>query len=121
MTLSVTTILLILFAHFIGDFILQTNWMAQNKAKNSFVLTHHVVVYSLCLLPFGPLFALVNFILHFATDYVSSRITAKLWVKGDLHWFFATIGADQLLHYAALFLTYPIFSGWSFHLTIPIL
>jgi len=36
-------------AHIIGDFILQTDWMAVNKKRSSFVCTVHIVVY---LLPF---------------------------------------------------------------------
>lgn len=36
-------------AHLIGDFILQNDWMAVNKKRNSFACLVHVVIY---LLPF---------------------------------------------------------------------
>lgn len=39
----------ILMAHLFGDFILQSDWMAVNKKKSSFVCLAHVVTY---LLPF---------------------------------------------------------------------
>ncbi|HFK5582141.1 TPA: DUF3307 domain-containing protein [Elizabethkingia anophelis] len=38
-----------ILAHFIGDFLLQNDWMAQNKKKTSYACTIHVLFY---LLPF---------------------------------------------------------------------
>lgn len=110
--MTITTILCILLAHFIGDFILQTRWMAMNKSKDNAILATHVTIYSFCLLPFGPVYALVNGLLHFATDFVSSRLTTHFWNKKDTHKFFVILGADQMLHSAALFATYKTFAGW---------
>jgi hypothetical protein len=50
-------------------------------------------------------FAVVNAALLFATDYITSRISSKLWAKRDWHRFFVTIGFDQLIHHATLALT----------------
>ena len=100
------TIVLILLAHFVGDFILQSHWMASNKSKNWQAMGSHVLVYSCCLSPFGLTFAVVNGIAHLATDSISSRITSLLWAKQEWHLFFVVIGADQLAHYAVLFYTY---------------
>ena len=36
-------------AHFIGDFLLQNDWMARGKKKSSFICTVHVLIY---MLPF---------------------------------------------------------------------
>lgn len=87
----------ILCAHFVGDFILQSDWMAANKSKQWGALSAHVVVYTLALMavvtsvgtwllgrgadPAGPYlaFAAVNGIAHFATDALTSRITSRLW------------------------------------------
>ncbi len=49
--------------------------------------------------------AVVNGVLHFITDAITSRITSKLWQKNDMHNFFVVVGFDQLVHYACLFIT----------------
>lgn len=95
--------------HFIADFILQSQWMAENKSKRLDALTAHCVIYGLCfLVPFGIVFAGVNAGLHFAVDFVTSRITATLWQKQQWHWFFVVIGADQFIHYSCLFGTHEL-------------
>lgn len=101
--------------HFIGDFLFQDNWMALNKSKMNGALTVHVMAY---LLPFWfwaiatntpQMFLVWTAVLHWVTDYYTSRITSKLWFIDERgvdmskrHWFFVMIGFDQLLHYAAL-------------------
>jgi hypothetical protein len=116
----------LLVLHFIGDFLLQSNWMALNKSKSWRALLAHCAVYSACFLPFGLAFAGITFLGHVLTDAVTSRITSKLWFfeqaaggvnewhyipGGKRHWFFVTIGADQLIHYAALTATYAWLIG----------
>ena len=105
----------ILWMHFVGDFICQSDYHAVNKSKNSWVLLQHVAIY---ILPFTLLVAFTNNYqmfamwlvlnagLHFVTDYITSRITTKLWQAGKRHWFFVTIGADQSIHFTCLFLSY---------------
>lgn len=66
--------------HWLADWRLQTNWMALNKSKNNLALLAHVATYSACLVPWGLKFAGANFVLHFITDYFTSRYTSK--------WFF---------------------------------
>lgn len=122
-------IYVLLVAHFVGDFICQSDWMALNKSKRWDALALHVSVYSgviygclylagwywasgldrACCLPlwvprFAPYVA-GNFIAHFVQDAITSRINAKLWQANERHWFFVGIGADQLLHYVTLFVT----------------
>lgn len=41
-----------LLAHGIGDYILQSDWMAQNKTKDSVPAVIHAFVYTLCFYPF---------------------------------------------------------------------
>jgi len=84
--------------HFVGDFVMQTRTMAENKSTSIKWLSSHVAVYSMFLLPFGVWFALLNGILHFATDYVTSRLTSKAWKEKKTHKFFTIIGVDQLIH-----------------------
>lgn len=119
----------LLVLHFIGDFLLQSNWMATYKSKEALPLLVHVSIYSLCFLWLGYGFWLAVFLTHLITDYLTSRITSRLWFV-DLdpievgermtlgltpeweffasfnhwkrHWFFVCIGADQLIHYLTL-------------------
>jgi hypothetical protein len=105
----------VLFAHWVADFVLQTHWQASNKSKNWDALTRHVATYSVAVTALLcwqfpvvydiPIFFVVTFAAHFLTDAVTSRITSKLYAKGDYHNFFVVVGFDQLLHYAQLLLT----------------
>jgi Protein of unknown function (DUF3307) len=127
-----------LLAHWIADFVMQTHWMAVNKSKNWRALASHVVVYTVTLgialsvlglaigsftpSP-GAVVMLVSFdlflvwlalngALHFVTDAITSRITARLWVKGDFHNFFVVVGLDQLIHYTTLILTWVLIATY---------
>lgn len=114
--------LYIVIVHWVADFILQSNEMAQNKSTSNVWLTKHVIVYTMVTnvlwLPIVFLLKLkvINFeyflsmclifILHWITDYFTSRINSKYWRLKDTHSFFISIGFDQLLHYAQLFLIF---------------
>jgi hypothetical protein len=120
MSITLFAICAILVAHWIGDFIMQSDWHAQNKSKSNFVLFHHVMMYSIpmyfvgvLLLPLHLFFiwVIINVILHFITDYITSRITSKLWAKDDKHNFFVVVGLDQTLHFLALFSTFAFFAS----------
>lgn len=111
-------ILIILFIHWLFDFVFQTDKMALNKSKDNFWLTAHVITYLIGLVVMGlligfsgvnmTLFLLINFVSHWITDYGTSRLNSYLWKKEMRHWFFVSIGFDQFLHYAALLLTYNL-------------
>jgi len=110
--ISIWVILIIFWVHFVADFMLQSDAIALAKSSDNQILTWHVFLYIIpFLLIFGPIFALLNFMLHWITDYFSSRATAKLYKAGKRHWFFVVIGLDQALHYTALFTTYYLLSG----------
>lgn len=127
-SLPINLVLWILFWHWIADFVCQTDYMAKNKSKIWKVLFEHVCTYSmvLCLgltlvyrgkwgIGFSSFsmayFYCANFIGHFCTDAITSRITSRLLAAGKHHWFFVVIGIDQFIHYTTLILT----ASWLFY------
>ena len=85
-----------------------------NKSKNIFALSLHVLVYGVVfvvlLMPFFNfsdilIFVCVNIGLHWATDFTTSRITSYFWNKKQIYNFFLTIGVDQYIHQACLIST----------------
>lgn len=119
----------LLSVHYVGDFVLQSDRMALGKSRwneDPTWLILHCLVYSLCFFMLGPWFMLVTFITHLITDAITSKATSKLWFfrhvtgspgnlweygGGSRHWFFVMIGADQLIHYLTLVLTYHALIG----------
>lgn len=101
-------IILVLWVHWLADFVLQTDKMARGKSKSNKWLSIHIAVYTLPLLVFGWKFALFNGACHWVIDYFTSRMTSKLWAKQDVHNFFVVIGLDQALHTTLLVLSL----GW---------
>ncbi len=112
----------VLTLHFIGDFILQSNWMALGKSKHWRPLTAHALAYCVPFVslvfvrtvPDALVFLGLTFATHWVTDYFTSRVTSRLWfVRNGLwelqidhrkrHWFFVAIGFDQLIHMWTLF------------------
>lgn len=103
--LDFITVFYLLSVHFIADFVFQTNEMAVNKSKSNYYLSLHVMVYSLTLffllMPFvlyrsfnnatpdlGILFitfVLINGLLHYVTDYVTSRLNAFLYKYAEFY------------------------------------
>lgn len=103
-------LLLIIWLHFIADFLLQSDETAQNKSEDMWVLTKHVLVYSLPFLYFGFLYAGINAILHWCVDLFSSMLTKHFHERGKRREFFITIGADQAIHMTCLIVT-ALFMG----------
>lgn len=102
--------LVLLGAHFIGDYALQSDYLAANKGKSLYVLTAHSAIWTFCIV-MTAVFArgiatpawvmlLVLFIPHFVIDkmkvrglYFFSGLTPK-----------SALAVDQLLHYAQILL-----------------
>ena len=119
--ISIYIILSIIFLHFMADFVFQSDAMAKGKSSSNYWLLYHISVYSVIMASFGLVFfnnkyfflwVLSTFVLHFATDYWTSRLTTYLWKKGQVHNFFVVIGFDQCIHYCCLFGTYLWLTQW---------
>ena len=122
--MSSLEVLSILTLHFIGDFVFQSNEVAKQKSTNYSVLFYHASFYSsviflgiLCLkiylLGFQfPLigtafkFFIITLIIHFITDFYTSKVNKQFYEEGKTHQFFVGIGFDQLLHFVQLIVTY---------------
>jgi hypothetical protein len=116
--MSYIMIMYVIMAHWVADFVLQSNWMATNKSSNIKALSTHVTVYIVAMTLFAiPIFSfygkldllaawsISNAILHFGIDYITSKVNSEYWNKEQYHNFFVSLGFDQVLHYASLFST----------------
>jgi hypothetical protein len=64
-----------LVGHMVGDYLLQNDWMAQNKKQRSFPCVVHCALWASAVSLFagwGPLPWLFLFLLHFAQDRTPS-------------------------------------------------
>jgi hypothetical protein len=104
-----TILILIIWMHWLADFVLQTDSMAKNKSTSWKWLSAHIAVYTLPFFIFGWRFAIFNGLVHMAIDAITSRITSKLWKKQQVHNFFVVIGLDQALHMTTLILSAQYF------------
>lgn len=133
MDILVFSILYILFAHWIADWVLQSHWMASNKSNSLTALSMHVIAYTLSLMLLlagaNQLYPVLNFnvlaiyvvfngVLHFAIDYFTSKLTASLWARQEWHNFFVAIGFDQLLHQFILIGSFAIAYTYSIAMLI---
>lgn len=110
-------IIFVLFCHFMADFVMQSHEMSTKKSKSFLWLSYHIFIYSLGILFLGifieffsdpKLFIywwIVNVLSHYIIDFFTSKLTMYLWKKKETHWFFVTIGFDQLLHTIILIYT----------------
>lgn len=116
--------IIILFFHWIADFLLQTTDMAINKSKSNYWLSKHVVAYFWGMSPLILLgmyhsnfvaaifWLLFNCTLHLITDYCTSRWTSKLYAAKKYYGFpafFSVIGLDQFIHTFYLLSTFQYF------------
>jgi hypothetical protein len=99
------TILALVWTHWLADFVMQTDSMAQKKSKSIAWLSFHIFVYMIPLLVFGWRFALVNGACHWVVDFFTSKINSRLWQAKKVHWFFVGVGVDQAIHISTLLLT----------------
>lgn len=107
--MSIYIVLLIVWTHFIADFIAQSNKQAINKSHSNGHLLVHSITYGLFFFWAGPPILLLAVIAHFCVDYVTSRISGYYFKQDRRHAFFVTIGADQAIHMTILLATFQYF------------
>ncbi len=121
MNINIWIVLIILFWHWIADFVLQSDEDARGKSKNWNNLLNHTGIYSISyylpimvgelILNYSAmllLFPIITFICHTGQDYYTSRVNAQLLDDKKIHQFFISVGFDQLLHFIQLLLTYQL-------------
>lgn len=76
-----------LAAHAAGDFLLQSDWMAQNKLDHPFVRAVHVTVYTgvFTLVRRNPLFLALLWVSHFVIDSRRWSDSVPIWYDQALH------------------------------------
>lgn len=134
-TISILHIILILFIHFIADFLCQSRTMATKKSTSVYWLSAHVGVYTLVtfmgwvlflsiddgydndfgdfllrvfvtIYNYGFQLLLFTYVSHWVTDFITSKITTHYYKQEKWFEFFTVIGIDQFIHATTLLLTY---------------
>lgn len=116
--------IMIVYVHFIADFLYQDEEWATNKNHSITALLKHTTVYSLMwfvptaignLDPINAVyFVLITFVAHTITDYFTSKAVTRLFKEKKYGssipntGAFTVIGFDQMLHYIQLVLTYQL-------------
>ena len=97
-------LLKLLMAHSLGDYFLQTDYLAMNKGKDNYILCIHAILYTFAIgLIFGneisQLWYWLILLIHIPVDYIKARgITTKL--IGETN----ALILDQVIHYLTLVL-----------------
>jgi hypothetical protein len=133
--ITIYFIAVLLSGHYIGDFLLQSRKIGTQKISDNRVMLDHVTIYTgtvfmmiflfilmpLCFvteLPnmgfwgsfsFHMLIYFYIFVTHFATDWCTSRLTARFWQRDQYKAFWNTIGIDQLIHAVTLIALVPFY------------
>lgn len=88
--IPVSTLLIWLACHFVGDFAFQSAWMSSEKGKSWEVNFYHCVTYTAVFVLFAHPSWLATFLL-FATHFIIDPLKARYKLIGP-------IWVDQLLH-----------------------
>lgn len=122
--MNTTIIISLLVIHYIADYLFQTREQGNGKATSLYLLAEHVFTYMnvfglglgvMLLTGLAPtigshiwIFMWLTFVLHFATDFITSKATKILWAQKKEYATFAVMGLDQLIHTVGLILTWQL-------------
>lgn len=80
-----------LIAHLVGDYILQSDWMALNKSSKTWPCLIHVILYTMCFIPFAsPMALTIIGVTHFMIDRTNAAkylIYAKNFLNPKFKYF----------------------------------
>lgn len=95
------TIIKLILAHLIGDYVLQIDFIAQTKGKNFYHLLVHCILYcSMFYIWFGLVWQLIPLlILHIFIDYIKAHNLHLTDKKTGNRYKLMPYWLDQLLHY----------------------
>lgn len=96
----------LLFAHFIGDIALQSDWQANNKSKYWYVMFSHCMIWTGCIcvaLQFLGILAIWKILFLLIGHWVSDYIKSKQPKRDDTWWM---IYPDQIWHGIQCFIVY---------------
>jgi len=99
-------IIWLLFAHYIGDIALQSDWQAQNKGKYWYVMLSHCMIWTACIsvaLQYFGIFAFWKVIFLLAGHWISDSWKSKKPKTPDCWWY---IYPDQLFHIIQCIIVY---------------
>lgn len=95
---SVSTLLIWLACHFIGDFAFQSTWMSMEKGRSWEINFYHCATYTATFILFAhPSPSLVAIAFLLATHYIVDTLKARYKIIGS-------IWLDQLLHVLTIML-----------------
>lgn len=82
-TIAIAPFLLFLLCHLVGDFILQSDWMAMSKNKSTLHCLVHCLIYTSCFLVLTVSWKalLFIFVTHFIIDRFPIIVKRLLWTK----------------------------------------
>jgi hypothetical protein len=95
--IQISTLLIWLACHFVGDFAFQSAWMSAEKGKSWEVNFYHCATYTATFVLFARPLSLVAGIVLFVTHFIVDALKARYKVIGP-------IWLDQLLHIVTILL-----------------
>jgi len=112
----VTTLYLLVIAHFVADFIFQGGLANKKRGFNRYMLAHAgtmALAFFLPLInfPAGKTFigALVIFVIHILIDAIRKETTTIFKIEPGTYFFAVSLGIDQILHISALYFVFTYF------------
>ena len=98
----------LIFAHFLGDIALQSDWQAKNKSEHWYVMLSHCMIWTGCVciaLQFLGIFALWKALFLLIGHWISDSIKSKQPKENDTWWM---IYPDQAWHLIQCFIVWII-------------
>jgi len=118
-------IILLLFIHVLGDYVLQWKKLSNEKASDFLKLLLHVGIYTSVLVVLSPFalgltfvqgltFSLINGASHLIIDFITGKLKNRYSENNDTA-YYAVIAGDFFIHIAILISSYILLYPEAFH------